>query len=199
MQTSEFDLSSDCFTLDRNQDEYLKLPQAQSTPTIKLSTHNSSHPTETHDLYEIIKTGEEHLVLHHDIAPATILSTANEEGPTIRRLIRDNPVIQDGIDISPPRNYHEMDSWLFATDNGTVNPISSHSSSIGYFSGSDWTTDLVLIRLFGTIRFPTAYFIAVQVDFPTSSHTGRPSRKPGTVATPETPEVSRNTNNKRNP
>ena len=80
-------------------------------------------------------------MLHHDTAPMAILSTASEEGPTIRRFTRDNPVIQDDINVSPPRDYDEMDSWLFAPINGTVSPISSHSSSIGYFSGSDWTTD----------------------------------------------------------
>ena len=123
MQTPEFDLSSDCFILDRDQDEYLKFPQAQSTPTIKQ------------------KTEEEHLVLHHDTAPVTILSTATEGGAINRRFTRDNPVTQDGIDFSPPRNYHEMDSRLYAPNNGTVSPISNDSSSIGYFLGSDWTTD----------------------------------------------------------
>ena len=141
MQTTEFDLSSDCFVLDRDQDEYLKLPQAQSTPTIKLSPQNGSFPAEIHDLYEIIKTEEEYLVLHHDTAPVAVLSTANEDGPAIRRFTRDNPVIQDGMDLSPSRNYHAMNSWLFAPSDGTVSPISSYSSSIGYFSGSDWTTD----------------------------------------------------------
>ena len=76
------------------------------------------------------------MVLHHDTVPVTILSTANEDGPTIRRFIRDNPVVQDGINISPPRNYHETDSWLFAPNNGTVSPTSSHSSSFGYFRGA---------------------------------------------------------------
>ena len=80
-------------------------------------------------------------MLHHNTAPATILFTANEDGPTIRMFARENPVIQDDIDNIPPRNYHEMDSWVFAPNNGTVSPIFSHSSSIGYFSGSDWTTD----------------------------------------------------------
>ena len=89
----------------------------------------------------MIKTEEELLVLHHDTAPVAIQSTANEDGPTIRRFTRDNPVIQDSMDISPPRNYYEMDSWLFAPSDGTVSPISSYSSSIGSFSGSDWTAD----------------------------------------------------------
>ena len=141
MPTPEFDLSNDCFILDRDQDEYLQLPQAQSTPTIQLYPQNGSPPAVIHDLYEIIKTKEEHTVLHHDTAPIAILSTASEEGPTIRRFTRDNPVIQDDINVSPPRDYNEMDSWLFAPINGTVSPISSHSSSLGYFSGSDWTTD----------------------------------------------------------
>ena len=130
MLTPEFDLSSDCFILDCDQDEYLRLRQAQSTPIIKLSPQNGSHTAEIHDLFEIIKTEEEHLVSHHDTAPVTFLSTANENGPTIRRLTRDNPVIQD-----------EIDRWLFAPSDGTVSPISNYSSSIGYFSGSDWTTD----------------------------------------------------------
>ena len=141
MQTPEFDLSSDCFILDRDQDEYLKFPQAQSTPTIKQSPQKGSHSAEIHDLYEIIKTEEEHLVLLYDTAPVTILSTATEDGSTIRRFTWDNPVIQDGIGFSPPRNYHEIDSWLYAPNNGTVSHISSDFSSIGYFSGSDWTTD----------------------------------------------------------
>ena len=140
MQTPEFDLSNDCFILERDQDEYLKLPQAQSTPTIQLSPQNGP-PAVIHNVYEIIKTEEEHLVLHHDTAPVAILSTASEESPTIRRFTRDNPVIKDDINISPPQNYHEIDSWLFAPKIGTVSPISSHSSSIAYFSGSDWTTD----------------------------------------------------------
>ena len=141
MQTPEFDLSSDCFILGRDQDEYQKLPQAQSTPTIQLSPQNGSLSAIIHDVYEIINTEEEHLVLHHDTAPVAILSTANEEGPIIQRFTRDNPVIQDDINSSPSQRYHEMDSWFFAANNGTVSPISSHSSSIGYFSGSDWTTD----------------------------------------------------------
>ena len=141
MQTPDFDLSSDCFILDRDQDEYLNFRQAHSTPTINQSPQNGSPSAEIHDLYEIIKTEQEHLVLHYDTAPVTILSTATEDGSTIRRFTRDNPVIQDGIDFSPPRNYHEMNSWLYAPNNDTVSPISNASSSIGYFSGSDWTTD----------------------------------------------------------
>ena len=95
MQTPEFDLCNDCFILDRGQDEYLKLPQAQSTPTIQLSPQNGSPPAVIHNVYKIIKTEEEHLVLHHDAAPVAILLTASgEESPTIRRFTRDN--------ISPP-------------------------------------------------------------------------------------------------
>ena len=41
-QTPEFDLSNDCFILDRDQDEYLQLPQAQSTPTTQLYPQNGS-------------------------------------------------------------------------------------------------------------------------------------------------------------
>ena len=43
--------------------------------------------------------------------------------------------------MSPPRDYEHMDNWLFRPHDGTISPISSTSSSIGYFSGSDWTTD----------------------------------------------------------
>ena len=80
-------------------------------------------------------------MLHHDTANTSLLHTAQEDNPTIRRFTLHNPVIPDGIFMSPPRNYEEMVNWLYSPNDGTVSPVSGDHSSIGYFSGSDWSTD----------------------------------------------------------
>ena len=132
MQTPEFDLSSDCFILDRDQGDYLNAPQAQSTPRM---TSRDSTPRSIQNVYEIIKTNEDHIVLYHETAPISILSTAQEDPLPIRRFTRNNPLILNGVFQSPRRDYDNIASWLFHSEDGTNSPISNNSSSVGYFPG----------------------------------------------------------------
>ena len=64
MQTTQLDLTQDCFIIDRDQEDYLQLPQAQSTPRI----NNAEQSFQLGNLYEIVKTEDGHIVLHHDTA-----------------------------------------------------------------------------------------------------------------------------------
>ena len=137
MQATQLDLSQDCFIIDRDQDDYLQMPQAQSTSRSNFAEQS----LRIENLYEIIKTEDGHIVLHNDNANTTLLYTAQEDNSTIRRFIRHNPVLPDDIFMSPPRNYEEMENWLYSPNDGTISPVSSAHSSIGYFSGSDWSTD----------------------------------------------------------
>ena len=101
MLSPEFDFSSDCFLLYRDQDTYLQLPQAQS----KQKVVNAEKQTLIGILYEIIKTDEGHIVLHHEVTKASLLHTAQEDQPTIRCFTVHNPVITDDEFMIPPRNY----------------------------------------------------------------------------------------------
>ena len=113
------------------------MPQAQSTPRRNIAEQSF----QIENLYKIIKTEDGQVVLHHDTANASLLRTAQEDNPTIRRFTLHNPVIPDDIFMSPPREYEEMVNWLYSPNDGTISPVSSDHSSIGYFSGSDWSTD----------------------------------------------------------
>ena len=138
MISFDFNLSSDSFILDRDQAAYLNNPAAQSTPKTLHNPYPAEQSPIIQDVYEIINTGAEHI--SHESAPASILSTAQEDTLSIRRLTNVNPIIPDDIFMRPPRNYDNMNSWLYSPNDGTMSPISD-TSSIGYFSGSDWTTD----------------------------------------------------------
>ena len=140
MASFDFNLSNDSFVLDRDQAAYLNNPAAQSTPKTLYNSHSAVQSPIIQDVYEIINTGGEHIVLYHETAPASILSTAQDDTFPIRRFTNVNPIIPDDIFMSPPRNYDNMNSWLYSPNDGTISPISD-TSSIGYFSGSDWTTD----------------------------------------------------------
>ena len=140
MASFDFNLSNDSFVLDRDQAAYLNNPAAQSTPKTLYNSHSAVQSPIVQDVYEIINTGREHIVLYHETAPASILSTAQDDTFPIRRFTNVNPIIPDDIFMSPPRNYDNMNSWLYSPNDGTISPISD-TSSIGYFSGSDWTTD----------------------------------------------------------
>ena len=119
---------------------FLNNPAAQSTPKILHNPHSAEQSPIIQDVYENINTGGEHIVLYHETAPASILTTAQEDTLPIRRFTNVNPIIPDDIFMSPPRNHDNMNSWLYSPNDGTMSPISD-TSSIGYFSGSDWTTD----------------------------------------------------------
>ena len=108
MPSTQLDLSQDCFIIDRDQDNYLQMPQAQSTPRSNIA-EQSFH---IENLYEIIKTEDGHVGLHHDTANASLLHTAQEDNPTIRRFTLHNPVIPDDIFMSPPRDYEDIANWL---------------------------------------------------------------------------------------
>ena len=140
MASFDFKLSSDSFILERDQVAYLNDPAAQSTPKTLHNPHLAEQSPIIQDVYEIINTGGELIVLYHETAPASILTTAQEDTLPIRRFTNVNPIIPDDIFMSPPRNYHNMNSWLHSPNDGTMSPLSD-TSSIGYFSGSDWTTD----------------------------------------------------------
>ena len=140
MASFDFNLSSDSFILERDQAAYLNNPAAQSTPKTLHNPQLAEQSPIVQDVYEIINTGGEHIVLYHETAPASILTTAQEDTLPIRRFTNDNAIIPDDIFMSPPRNYDNMNSWLYSPNDGTMSPMSD-TSSIGYFSGSDWTTD----------------------------------------------------------
>ena len=140
MASFDFNLSNDSFILERDQAAYLNNPAAQSIPKTLYNPHSAEQSPIIQDVYEIINTGGEHIVLYHETAPASILSTAQEDTLPIRRFTNVNPIIPDDVFMSPPRNYDNLNSWLYSPNDGTMSPISD-TSSIGYFSGSDGTTD----------------------------------------------------------
>ena len=78
---------------------------------------------------------------YHESAPISILETAQSDTLPSRKFTNFNPIIPDDEFMSPPRDYEHMDNWLYRPHDGSISPISSDSSSIGYISGSDWTTD----------------------------------------------------------
>ena len=182
MQSTQFDLSQDCFIIDRDQDDYLQMPQAQSTPRSNFAEQSFR----IENLYEIIKTEDGHIVLHHDTANTSLLHTAQGDNPTFRRFTLHNPIVPDDIFMSPPRNYEEMANWLYSPNDGTISPVSSDNSSIGFFSGSDWSTDSSWISYDSLVQsvFNTPISSPFRPISTTSSYRGRSSRKPGTVAAP---------------
>ena len=141
MDSSTLNSSTDYFILDRHQDAVLVNPCAQSTPKALGDNCENTQSLIIEDIYEIINTGTEHIVLYHESAPISILATAQSDTLPSRKLTNSNPIIPDDEFMSPPRDYENMDNWLYRPHDGTMSPISSNSSSIGYFSGSDWTTD----------------------------------------------------------
>ena len=151
MTSFDFNLSSDSFILERDQAAYLINPAAQSTPKTLHNPYSAEQSPIIQDVYEIINTGAEHIVLYHESAPDSILSTAQEDTLPIRRFTNVNPIIPDDIFMSPPRNYDNMNTWLYSPNDGTMSPISD-TSSIGCFSGSDWTTDSSWLSYDSTVQ-----------------------------------------------
>ena len=141
MNSSTLNSSTDCFILDRDQDAAPVNPCAHSTPKALGDNCENTQSLIIEDIYEIINTGTEHIVLYHESAPISILETAQSDTLPSRKFTNFNPIIPDDEFMSPPRDYEHMDNWLYRPHDGSISPISSDSSSIGYFSGSDWTTD----------------------------------------------------------
>ena len=141
MYSSTLNSSTDYFILDRDQDAVLVNPCAQSTPEALGDNCENTQSLIIEDIYEIINTGTEHIVLYHESAPISILATAQSDTLPSRKFTNNNRIIPDDEFMSPPRDCEHMDNWLYRPHDGTISPISSNSSSIGYFSGSDWTTD----------------------------------------------------------
>ena len=141
MDSSTLNSPIDYFILDRDQDAAPVNPCAQSTPKVHGDNCENTQTPIIEDIYEIINTGTEHIVLYHESAPISILATAQSDTLTYRKFANSNPIIPDDEFMSPLRNYENMDNWLYGPHDGTISPISSNSSSIGYFSGSDWSTD----------------------------------------------------------
>ena len=141
MDSSTLNSPIDYFILDRDQDAAPVNPCAQSTPKVHGDNCENTQTPIIEDIYEIINTGTEHIVLYHESAPISILATAQSDTLPYRKFANSNPIIPDDEFMSPPRNYENMDNWLYGPHDGTISPISSNSSSIGYFSGSDWSTD----------------------------------------------------------
>ena len=141
MNSSTLNSSTDYFILDRDQDAVLINHCAQSTPKALGNNCENTQSLIIEDIYEIVNTGTEHIVLYREAAPILILATAQSDTLPTRKFTNNNPIIPDDEFMSPPRDNEHMDNWLFRPHDGTISPISSNSSSIGYFSGSDWTTD----------------------------------------------------------
>ena len=141
MDLSNLNSSTEYFSQDPDQDTVLVNPRAQSTPKALDNTCENTQSLIIEDIYEIINTGTEFFVLYHESAPISILSTAQADTLPFRRFTNSNPIIPDDEFMSPPRDYENMDNRLYRPHDRTISPVSSNSSSIGYFSGSDWTTD----------------------------------------------------------
>ena len=141
MDSSTLNSSTDYFILHRDQDAVLINPCAQSNPKALGNNRENTQSLIIEQIYEIFITGTDHIVLFHEAAPISILATAQSDTLPSRKFTNNNPIIPDDEFMSPPRDYEHMDNWLFRPHDGTISPISSNSSSIGYFSGSDWTTD----------------------------------------------------------
>ena len=76
-------------------------PAAQSTPKTRHNPDSAEQSPIIQDVYEIINTGGEQIVLYHETAPASILSTAQEDTLPIRRFTNVNPIIPDDIFMVP--------------------------------------------------------------------------------------------------
>ena len=79
MDLSNFNLSSDYFILDRDQNAFLNTPRAQSIPKTLYNHHENKQSLIIEDIYEMIIIGTEHITLYHESAPLSILATAQEE------------------------------------------------------------------------------------------------------------------------
>ena len=86
MASFDFNLSNDSFVLDRDQAAYLNNPAAQSTLKTLYNSHSEEQSPIIQDVYEIINTGGDHIVLYHETAPASILSTAQDDTFRLNRL-----------------------------------------------------------------------------------------------------------------
>ena len=104
--------------------------------------------------------------------------------------------------MSPPRNYDDTANWLYSPNDGTIRPVSREHSSIGHFSGSDWTTDSSWMSNDSLVqyvfnppissRFPPISLLPLIVDVPQESQGLSQSQQScGITNTIETPrEVS---------
>ena len=70
----------------------------QSTPKLI----NQIQRPVTENLNRIVKTDEGHIVLYDEVANESLLITAQEDQPTIRRLTTHNPVILDDVFMKQP-------------------------------------------------------------------------------------------------
>ena len=125
--------NEDVFLLDR--DQPAQLGQRPGTPPPNYNLINTAQHTIT---YEIIKTEDIHVVLVHEQPLVNAINVENEQG-VIRKFTKENPVIPDDEFVSPIRRFNPADRY---SPNSTVSsPMSSYSSSEGYWSGSDWDLD----------------------------------------------------------
>ena len=101
MTSLDLNLSSDCVNLERDQDAFLQTTAAQSTPKTPVIHEENKHVSIIQDVYELINTGDEHIVLYHESTPTSILMTEQDILP-IRRFTTFNPIIPDDVFMSPP-------------------------------------------------------------------------------------------------
>ena len=127
MNSLDFNLSSDCFILERDQDAILSTPAAQSTHKTPENHEDNKHVSLIQDVYELINTGEEHIVLYHESATKSILMTDQDSLP-IRTFTTINPIIPDDVFMSAPRYFEKMNSWLHSPNELEMSPISSNTS-----------------------------------------------------------------------
>ena len=72
MTSLDFNLSGNNFILARDQDIYLIIPAAQSIPKTPNNHKKNAQSPIISDVYEIINTVHEHIVLYHESAPVSI-------------------------------------------------------------------------------------------------------------------------------
>ena len=102
MNSSTLNSSTDYFILDRDQDAAPVNPCAQSTAKVHGDNCENTQTPIIEDIYEIINTGTEHIVLYHESAPISILATAQSDTLPYRKFVNSNPIIPDDEFTSPP-------------------------------------------------------------------------------------------------
>ena len=101
MNSSTLNSSTDYFILDRDQDAAPVNPRAHSTPKALGDNCENTQTPIIEDIYEIINTGTEHIVLYHESAPISILETAQSDTLPSRKFTNFNPIIPDDEFMSP--------------------------------------------------------------------------------------------------
>ena len=89
--TSNDQLNEDTFILDRDQ-----LQQPRQKPSTPSPNYQLINLERNSNIYEIIKTEDQHVVLVHESEPTDAINNENDNG-VIRHFTANNPVFPDDI------------------------------------------------------------------------------------------------------